>query len=117
MDTRKKLLNKHQEMKLTSFEELQDQYYGPAGTAKRDVFEVELQLELLAETLKQIRKQRNLTQDELGKLIGVQKAQISRLESGAINITFDTLLKVLNALKVKVTLKVELENTSALSMA
>jgi DNA-binding XRE family transcriptional regulator len=98
------------EMKLTSFEELEDQYYGPVGTSKRDTYEAELQLELLAETIKQIRKQRNLTQEELGKLLGVQKAQISKLESGATNVTLDTLLKVFKALKAKVTLKVELED-------
>ncbi len=109
------LTSENQELKLTSFEELENQYYGPVGTPKRDAYEAELQLELLAETIKQIRKQRNLTQDELGKLLGVQKAQISKLESGATNVTFDTLLKVFKALKAKVTLKVELEEEPFLS--
>ena len=104
-----KLQKQSNEINLTSFEELEDQYYGPVGTPKRDAYEVELQLELLAETIKQIRKQRNLTQDELGKLLGVQKAQISKMESGATNVTLNTLLKVFKALKAKVTLKVELE--------
>lgn len=102
-------LHEKNELKLTSFEERKNQRYGPVGTPQRNAYEAELQLEILAETIKQIRKQRNLTQDELGKLLGVQKAQISKLESGSVNITFDTLLKVLKALRAKVTLKVELE--------
>jgi transcriptional regulator with XRE-family HTH domain len=51
-----------------------------------------------------------LTQEELGKLIGVQKAQISRLENNASNVTMDTLLRVFAALKAKVKLQVELPN-------
>jgi transcriptional regulator with XRE-family HTH domain len=44
------------------------------------------------------------------KLIGVQKAQISRLENNASNVTIDTLLRVFKALKAKVKLQVELPN-------
>jgi HTH-type transcriptional regulator / antitoxin HipB len=53
-----------------------------------------------------------LTQEELGKLIGVQKAQISRLESNASNATIDTLMKVFSALKAKVKLQVELPHAN-----
>jgi transcriptional regulator with XRE-family HTH domain len=60
--------------------------------------------------IKQTRQQRHLTQEELGKLIGVQKAQISRLENNASNVTMDTLLKVFTALKAKIKLQVELPN-------
>jgi len=49
-----------------------------------------------------------MTQGELGKLIGVQKAQISRLESNTSNVTVDTLLRVFTALRAKVKLQVEL---------
>jgi len=51
-----------------------------------------------------------LTQEELGKLIGVQKAQISRLENNASNVTMYTLLRVFTALKAKVKLHIELPN-------
>jgi transcriptional regulator with XRE-family HTH domain len=51
-----------------------------------------------------------LTQEELGKLIGVQKAQISRLENNASNVTMDTLLRVFTALNAKIKLQVELPN-------
>jgi len=43
-------------------------------------------------------------------LIGVQKAQISKLEKNANNVTVETILKVFNALKAKVNFKIELQN-------
>jgi transcriptional regulator with XRE-family HTH domain len=67
-------------------------------------------MDLIGKAIKQTRRERNLTQEELGKLIGVQKAQISRLENNASNVTMDTLLRVFAALKAKVKLQVELPN-------
>ncbi len=97
-------------MKTYTFEEVQDQLIGKIGTPERDRFEYELQIDLIGNAIKQTRKERHLTQEELGKLIGVQKAQISRLESNASNATIDTLMKVFTALKAKVTLQIELAN-------
>jgi transcriptional regulator with XRE-family HTH domain len=42
----------------------------------------------------------------LGKLIGVKKTQISRLENKTSNVTMDTLLRVFTALKARVKLQV-----------
>ncbi len=97
-------------MKTYTLDEVQDKLIGKMGTPERNLFEYELQMELIGKAIKQTRKERNLTQEELGKLVGVQKAQISRLESNANNATIDTLLKVFSALKAKVTLQVELPN-------
>ena len=97
-------------MKTYTLNQVQDQLIGEIGTHERDLFEYELQMDLIGKAIKETRKERNLTQEELGKLVGVQKAQISRLESNASNATMDTLLKVFSALKAKVTLQVELPN-------
>jgi HTH-type transcriptional regulator/antitoxin HipB len=97
-------------MKTYSLDEVQDKLLGKVGTPERDRFEYELQMDLIGKAIKETRKERNLTQEELGKLIGVQKAQISRLESNASNVTMDTLLRVFTALKAKVKLQVELPN-------
>ena len=97
-------------MKTYSLDEVQDQLIGKVGTANRDKFEYELKMDLIGKAIKQTRQERNMTQEELGKLIGVQKAQISRLESNASNVTIDTLMKVFTALKAKVKLHVELPN-------
>jgi DNA-binding XRE family transcriptional regulator len=97
-------------MKTYTLDEVQDELIGKIGTEERDLFEYELQMDLIGKAIKQTRKERNLTQEELGKLIGVQKAQISRLENNASNVTLDTLLRVFTALKAKVKFQVELSN-------
>ena len=97
-------------MKVYTLNQVQDQLIGELGTPERDIFEYELQMDLIGKAIKQTRQERNLTQEELGKLIGVQKAQISRLENNASNVTMDTLIKVFTALKAKIKLQVELPN-------
>ena len=97
-------------MKAYTLDQVQDKLIGKIGTPEREVFEYELQMDLIGKAIKQTRRERNLTQEELGKLIGVQKAQISRLENNASNVTMDTLLRVFAALKAKVKLHVELPN-------
>jgi len=97
-------------LKTYTLEQVQDKLIGKMGTPERDLFEYELQMDLIGKAIKQTRQERQLTQEELGKLIGVQKAQISRLENNASNVTMATLLKVFTALKAKVKLQVELPN-------
>ena len=97
-------------MKTYTLEQVQDKLIGKIGTPERDIFEYELQMDLIGKAIKQTRQNRNMTQEELGKLIGVQKAQISRIENNASNVTMDTLLRVFTALKAKIKLQVELPN-------
>jgi DNA-binding XRE family transcriptional regulator len=95
-------------MKTYSFEEAKDKYLGKKGTEKREDYEHELNLELITEAIKTARKERNLTQEQLGKLVGVQKAQISKLENNLTDARFETILKVFKALQVKVNFSIEL---------
>lgn len=99
-------------MKTFTLDEVQDKLIGETGTVERDRFEYELKMDLIGKAIKQTRQERHLIQEELGKLIGVQKAQISRLESSASNATIDTLMKVFTALQAKVKLQVELPHTN-----
>lgn len=95
-------------MKTFSLEDLTDKYIGKIGTEKRDNFENELRLDLIGQAIKQARQERNLTQEELGKLVGVKKAQISKIENSATDARFTTILKVFKALGAKVNFNVEL---------
>jgi transcriptional regulator with XRE-family HTH domain len=52
-----------------------------------------------------------LTQEELGKLVGVQKAQISKLESSTNSATIDTVLRVFKALKADINFNVKIEDS------
>lgn len=97
-------------MKSYSLEAAQDLLIGEIGTSRRDQFEFELKLELVGEMIKTARKERHLTQEQLGELIGVQKSQISKLERNTKNVTIETILKVFEALKAKVNFKVEILN-------
>ncbi len=97
-------------MKLYTMEEIKDEFIGKKGTTKREKYEQELQMELLGDMIKQVRLERNLTQEQLGKLIGVQKAQISKLENNTTNVTMETILRVFTALKAKISFHIELKN-------
>jgi len=70
----------------------------PSG--EREDFD--LRVEVLGEAIKKTRKEQNLTQEQLGKLIGVQKSQISKLEKNTKNVTLDTIQKVFKALKTSI---------------
>jgi HTH-type transcriptional regulator / antitoxin HipB len=95
-------------MKTYTLDQVTDELIGKIGSAERDLFEYELQLDVIGKVIRQTRKARKMTQEELGKLIGVQKAQISRLENNPGNVTMDTFLRVFAALQAKVSLQVEL---------
>jgi HTH-type transcriptional regulator/antitoxin HipB len=95
-------------LEMATLDQLKDKYIGEVGSSKRDRYEYELKLDLLGEMIKTARKKRHLTQGELGELIGVKKAQISRLENNANNVTIDTIMRVFQALKAKVSFNVEL---------
>ena len=97
-------------MKQYSLTEMEDKYIGKIGTKERDEYEYELRMELLGRMIKATRKERNLTQEELGKLVGVNKSQISKLENHANSATIETILKVFKALKADINFNVKLEN-------
>ena len=98
------------DLEMYSFDQIKDEFIGEIGTDKRTRYEQELQLEVLGDLIKKVRIERNLTQEQLGKLIGVQRAQISKLENNTTNVTLETILRVFNALKAKVNFNVELQN-------
>jgi len=92
------------QMNLTPLSVLVDETWGPVGTPERDAMEAQLKEDLnacfIGKTIKKARQAKNLTQEQLGKRIGVQKAQISRLENGKSVITLPTISRVFRALGV-----------------
>ena len=96
--------------KTVSLDTMIDKHIGKRGTEKREVFENELRIDLLGQAIKQARLERNMTKEQLGELVGVQKAQISKIENSMKNARFETVLKVFEALGAKVSFNVELNN-------
>ncbi len=96
--------------KTVSIDTMIDKHIGEPGAARREAFENELRIDLLGQAIKQARQERNLTQEQLGELVGVQKAQISKIENSVKNARFETILKVFDALGAKVNFNVELND-------
>ena len=94
--------------KTVSLDTLIDKHVGKLGTKNRDAFENELRIDLLGQAIKQARQDRHLTQEQLGELVGVQKAQISKIENSIKNARFETILKVFAAFGAYVNFNVEL---------
>ena len=95
-------------LKIHILEELTDKHIGQRGMPQREAFENELRLDLLGDAIREARRARHLTQEELGQLVGVQKAQISKLENSMTDARLETLLKVFKALNVRVRFEVKL---------
>lgn len=94
-------------MKVYTLNELKDRDLGPVGTPERDEFEAQVAEEIhsyhVGEAIKQARLASNLTQEQLGERIGVQRSQISRLEKGK-SITLSSMARVFKAMGVQVDL-------------
>jgi len=97
-------------MKMFTMDEMEDRYFGRRGTKEREAYEYELRMELLGKMVRSTRKERKMTQEELGELIGVNKSQISKIENNANSARIDTILKVFKALKAEINFNVRLED-------
>ncbi len=90
-------------MKLYSLEEVKDELIGKVGTPERDEHERKVEMALhtyrIGEAIRNARLKQNLSQEELGERIGVQKAQISRIERG-YSISIPTMSRVFKALGI-----------------
>ncbi len=90
-------------MTLYSLEEITDEVFGKKGTPERDAMEAQLKEEIdayhVGEAIRKAREAQNLTQEQLGARIGVQKSQISKLERGK-SITLTSLTRVFKALGI-----------------
>ncbi len=98
------------QMDYSTIEEIEDQILGKPGTPRRDAFESNVKEEIHAyyvgEAIKAARKEKNMTQQELGELMGVKKAQVSRIENGQ-TFNLSTIARAFKAMGLHVNLEVE----------
>lgn len=96
-------------MEVYSFEEMLDDEFGKVGTPERDKFDKEVAAEVQAcnvgEAIRLARKERNLTQEQLGELMGVQRAQVSKIESGK-DVKMSTFIKAIKAMGLQANLAI-----------
>lgn len=60
------------------------------------------QLELVGRKIRQLRRQRKLTQVELAEKIGIHQSDLSRMEQGEYKVGLDTLLKILQTFDLSI---------------
>lgn len=93
-----------EQMKLIPADDMKDKLWGKRGTPEREAMENQFKEEVNAyfvgEAIRKARLAQKLTQEELGELIGVQRAQISKLEKGKSVITLPTMSRVFKALGI-----------------
>ena len=93
-----------EQFKLIPADDMKDKLWGKPGTPERDAMEAQLQEDvhayMVGEAIRKARQEQHLTQEELGERIGVQRAQISRLEKGKSVITLPTMSRVFKALGI-----------------
>ncbi|MCQ2254818.1 MAG: helix-turn-helix domain-containing protein [Bacteroidaceae bacterium] len=87
-------------MKFYTENEALDKVIGVKGTLERQEYDAQTKEFLIGEAIRQARQSRELTQEQLGKLVGVKKSQISKIENGC-NVTFSTAAKLFNAMNIK----------------
>lgn len=108
MDKRRDKLRK---MGFISHDEHKDKVYGVKGSETREEYEKDLKTELIGDFLRKLRKQENLTQGQLAKLMKIDKSYISKIENNLKETKFGTIRRYVEALNVnKMTLNLEFNN-------
>lgn len=92
--------------KLVSHSELLDRFVGEKDSPKREQFEAELSVDILAAKIKEMRLKLNMTQSELAELVGKDKTQISKIESGR-NLTISTIVQLIKAMGGKINFDIQ----------
>lgn len=85
--------------------EMLDMTLGERGNIDREEYEAQVEDYLVGLAIRKAREAQNLTQEELGERIGVQRARISSIEKGT-NLRLSTLRRIFKALHLEVKLDI-----------
>ena len=89
-------------MKTYTFEESLNRALGQKGEPLRDEYENEMKSFLIGESIRKARQAKKLTQEQLGELMGVKRAQVCRIEKGR-NLSLSTIARAFKAMGINVT--------------
>jgi DNA-binding XRE family transcriptional regulator len=81
--------------KIVRFEDHLEKEYGKRGTPKREKYEQGYESFKLGVILQELRKEKNMTQEQLAEKCGTTKTYISRIENNASDIRLSTLLRII----------------------
>lgn len=81
-------------METKSWKDIKDTVYGKKGTERRNELERDFESFKIGLLLRNARKEKNLTQEQLGELIDKKRTYISRVENNGSNLTLKTLFDI-----------------------
>jgi ribosome-binding protein aMBF1 (putative translation factor) len=100
---------KEENREVSSWAEIKDRVYGAKGTERRDNLDRETEAFKIGLLIRKARESRNITQEELGKIIDKKRTYISRVENDGSNITLSTLFDIVEkGLGGKVNISIDL---------
>ncbi|PIB27155.1 transcriptional regulator [Maribacter sp. 4U21] len=95
-------------MDTKSWKDIKDTVYGKKGTERRDGLERDFESFKIGLLLRNAWEEKNLTQEQLGKLIDKKRTYISRVENNGSNLTLKTLYEIVEkGLGEKVTISID----------
>ncbi|MEJ8580296.1 helix-turn-helix transcriptional regulator [Riemerella anatipestifer] len=72
--------------------------HGKLGTSKREAFQAKAVACYCGELIREVREERDLTQEELAKKVGKNRAYIAKIEQGKTDLQLSNFLALLRAL-------------------
>lgn len=81
-----------------SFDEVMDALYGKPGTTQREAFRREAYAYCVGTMIRNERRRKCITQQELAEMVGSTKSYISRIETGSVEPSAGLFLSIINAL-------------------
>lgn len=94
-----------EDMKVYSQEEMLAMTIGKPGSSAREEYDAQVNDYLVGLAIRRARESQDLTQEELGQRIGVQRARICSIEKGT-NLRLSTIRRIFKALGVEVKLDI-----------
>ena len=83
--------------------ELLEGKYGKEGTPSREVFQQKAMAWYYGEILRDRRKEKKITQQQLADVVGVKRSYIARIEKGETDMQLSSFLRIANALNIQFT--------------
>ncbi|MCT4637447.1 MAG: helix-turn-helix transcriptional regulator [Bacteroidales bacterium] len=85
---------KNKKGNIKTWSQIKDEQFGEKGTAVRDELDRDFEAFKIGILLREARMKKNLTQEDLAKLIEKKRSYISRVENDGSNITLKTLFDI-----------------------
>ena len=85
---------KKEHSNIKSWTQIKDDVYGKIGSTRRDELDRDIEAFKIGLLIRQARESKNMTQEELGKVISKKRSYISRVENDGSNMNLKTLYDI-----------------------